>query len=111
MACARSGRVAARLEVDDHREAGWSPVQTAGDRYILNQVRRDPTYANVDPNVLVRVWYGTIGLLEGGDTTEHIVGQIQKYAGGSLDSADQFLDMVLEHMPGSVGADGRFHWQ
>jgi hypothetical protein len=59
----------------------------------------------------VRVWYGTIGLLEGGDTTKHIVGQIQKYAGGSLASADQFLDMVLEHMPGSVGADGRFHWQ
>lgn len=87
------------------------PVQslTAGDQAAVAKVQRIPVYANVDPLVLDRVWYGVLALLNGGDTTHHVVGQIQKYAGGSPAATDQFLDMELEQIGGTIGADGKLH--
>jgi hypothetical protein len=82
---------------------------TAGDQNVVAKVQRIPAYANVDPLVLDRVWYGVMGLLNGGDTTHHVVGQIQQYAGGSPDAADQFLDIELEAIGGTIGADGKLH--
>jgi hypothetical protein len=82
---------------------------TAGDRFAVSKIQVIPVYANVDPLVIDRVWYGVMGLLNGGDTTNHVVHQIQQYAGGSLDAADQFLDIELDNIGGTVGADGKLH--
>lgn len=82
---------------------------TAGDQAVVAKIQRIPAYANVDPLVLDRVWYGVMGLLNAGDTTHHVVGQIQQYAGGSPAIADQFLDIELENIGGTIGADGKLH--
>jgi hypothetical protein len=82
---------------------------TAGDQFRVSKIQVIPDYANVDPLVIARVWDGVMGLLDGGDTTHHVVHQIQQYAGGSLGAAGQFLDIELENIGGTVGADGKLH--
>jgi hypothetical protein len=73
-------------------------------------------FPGVDAATLNRAKYGVMGLLNGGDSTNHIVPNLAQHLGVSNAAADQFLDQVLSNMsvPGVVEArinsDGTLYW-